>query len=350
VSFHAVVMAGGSGTRFWPLSRLKRPKQFLPLTGHDALIVETVKRLGKVPAATWVVCGRAHAPQVKKLLKKAAIVVEPQARNTAPAIALATLHVAAADPEAVIAVLPSDQHVANVPAFQRVLAQAAAVAEQGLIVTLGITPTRPDTGYGYIRVGEAMEGGARRVAKFVEKPDLTTAEQYLASGEYLWNAGMFVFQATTMLAAFEKHMPELHAALKKIALSLGTKHYQKDLERQFSKMPATSIDYGVAERADNIAVVPGSFGWSDVGSFNALADVRKVDDNGNVLEGQAIALRSSGCVLLGQQNRPLAVIGMKDTVVVDAGDAVLVVPKGNSQDVKLAVEYLKKNKKLTKYL
>jgi mannose-1-phosphate guanylyltransferase len=343
VSFHAVVMAGGSGTRFWPLSRSKRPKQFLPLTGGEALIVETVKRLGTLAQRTWVVCGRTHAPQVKKLLKKVKLVVEPQARNTAPAIALATLHVAHEDSDATIAVLPSDQHVADVAAFQRALQQASGVAQQGFIVTLGITPTRPDTGYGYIKLGDAMPG-ARRVAKFVEKPDLPTAEGYLKSGEYLWNAGMFVFKASTMLAAFEKHMPELYAALKELEPALGTKRYEKALEKAFAKMPATSIDYGVAERAENIAVVPGSFGWSDVGSFNALPEVREADANDNVIEGGAIALDSSGCVLLGQPKRPLAVVGMKDTVVVDAGDAILVVPKGRSQDVRLAVEHFKKHK------
>jgi mannose-1-phosphate guanylyltransferase len=330
------------------LSRVKRPKQFLPLTGGAALIVETVKRLNALAPTTWVVCGRAHAPQVKRLLKKVRVVVEPQARNTAPAIALATAHVAHEDPEAVIAVLPSDQHVADVAGFQRVLQQAVGVAGDGFIVTIGITPTRPDTGYGYIKVGEAF-GSARRVAKFVEKPDVKTAEGYLASGEYLWNAGMFVFKARVMLAAFERHMPELSAALGELGATLGTKRYAKTLERAFPKMPATSIDYGVAERADNIAVVPGSFGWSDVGSFNALPDVRVADASGNVLDGGAIALDSSGCVLLGQPGRPLAVIGMKDTVVVDAGDAVLVVPKARSQDVRLAVEHLKA-KKQTRFL
>jgi mannose-1-phosphate guanylyltransferase len=343
---HAVVMAGGSGTRFWPLSRAARPKQFLPLTGAAPLIVETVKRLP--PSRTWVVCGKAHAAAAKKLLKKVTVLVEPQARNTAPAIALATAHVAhQAGPDAVIAVLPSDQHVADVPAFRAALATAAKVAERGFIVTLGITPTRPDTGYGYIRLGEAL-GEARRVQKFVEKPDLSTAQGYLATGEYVWNAGMFVFRAGVMLAAFEKHMPDLYAPLKELQATLGTRRYAKALVKLFPKMPATSIDYGVAERADNIAVVPGSFGWSDVGSFNALPEVRAVDGAGNVTEGLSFAIDSSGCVVLGQK-RPVAVVGMKDTVVVDAGDAVLVLPKDKSQDVRKVVERLKADH-LQKYL
>jgi mannose-1-phosphate guanylyltransferase len=346
--FHAVVMAGGSGTRFWPLSRVKRPKQFLPLTGGDALIVETVKRLGKLAASTTVVCGKVHAPLVKRVLKKVTVVVEPQARNTAPAIALATAHIFHKDPDALIAVLPSDQHVADVPAFQKALIDAAAVAREGFIVTLGITPTRPDTGYGYIQVGEPL-GAARRVAKFVEKPDVATAEGYLRSGEYLWNAGMFVFEARVMLAAFAKHMPDLSSALDGLRASIGTKSYQKTLLKTFAKMPATSIDYGVAERADNIAVLPGSFGWSDVGSFNALAEVRPLDASGNVLEGLGIVIDSRNCVVLAGTKRPVAVVGMNDTVVVDAGDAILVLPAARSQDVRKVVEALKA-RKLTKLL
>lgn len=346
---HAVVMAGGSGTRFWPLSRVKRPKQFLPLTGGAPLIVETFNRLAGMPG--WVVCGRGHAPTVKKLVKKAKLVVEPQARNTAPAIALATLHVAHQDPNATLAVLPSDQHVADVPAFRAALEAAEKTAHHGFIVTLGIEPTRPDTGYGYIRLGEALpDGPARRVKRFVEKPDLPTAEQYLASKEYVWNAGMFVFRASTMLDALEKHMPDLYGPLKELEKVIGTKKYDAALKKLFPKMPATSIDYGVAERADNMAVVPGAFGWSDVGSFNALPEVRELDAAGNVVEGQAMVIDSTGCVVLAGE-RPVAVVGMNDTVVVDAGDAVLVLPKAKSQDVRKVVEQLKAGKKkLERYL
>lgn len=346
---HAVVMAGGSGTRFWPLSRSKRPKQFLPLTGGEPLIVETVKRLKGMP--TWIVCGTGHAKPVQKLVKKAKLVVEPQARNTAPAIALATLHVAHEDPNATLAVLPSDQHVADVAAFRAALETAEKTAHHGFIVTLGIEPTRPDTGYGYIRLGDPLEGGpARRVKQFVEKPNLETAEQYLASKEYVWNAGMFVFRASTMLAALEKHMPELYGPLEELEKVIGTKKYDAALKKLFPKMPATSIDYGVAERAENMAVVPGSFGWSDVGSFNALPEVRQADEQGNVKEGHAMVIDSTGCVVLAGE-RPVAVVGMNDTVVVDAGDAILVLPKSKSQDVRKVVEQLKAGKKkLERYL
>jgi mannose-1-phosphate guanylyltransferase len=342
---HAVVMAGGSGTRFWPLSRAARPKQFLALTGGAPLIVETAKRVEGMKL--WVVCGKAHAPTVKKLLKRARVVVEPQARNTAPAIALATAHVAHEDPDAVIAVLPSDQHVADLKTFRAALEQAVGIAQDGYIVTLGIAPTRPDTGYGYIRLGDAL-GGARKVQAFVEKPDLATAQQYLHSGEYVWNAGMFVFRASVMLKAFKEHMPELYAALTQLIPALGTKRYEAALKKLFPLMPAISIDYGVAERAQNIAVVPGAFGWSDVGSFNALPEVRPHDASGNVIEGEAVLIDSNGCVVLAQR-RPVAVVGMNDVVVVDSGDAVLVLPKDKSQDVRKVVEHFKAMKQ-SRYL
>ena len=351
---YPVIMAGGSGTRFWPLSRAAKPKQFLPLATQRPLITETLARVAGIapPKSCFVVCGAAHAKSVHKALPKlpkAHVLVEPIARNTAPAIALATAHVAKRDPEGVIVVLPSDQHVANVGAFQASVAHAVEVARDGAIVTLGIRPTRPETGYGYIRFGEPMSATARRVAAFVEKPDRPTAETYLVSGEYLWNAGLFVFRADVMLEAFAQHMPELSERLDVIRAALGTKKEKAVVAREFPKMPSTSIDYGVAEKATNIAVVPSDCGWSDVGSFNALSEVRSTDADGNVLEGKLpIVIDSAGCVVWGGA-RPIAVVGMKDVVVVDAGDAVLVLPKDKSQDVRKVVEALKA-KKLTQYL
>ncbi len=349
-----VIMAGGSGTRFWPLSRVSRPKQFLPLATSRPLIVETLARLKGLasPKHSYVVCGAVHAPMVKKALPampKQNVIVEPQARNTAPAIALATAHVAHVDPQGIVIVIPSDQHVSDIPAFQASLEEAIAVARTGQIVTLGIHPTRPETGYGYIQVGEPLSGTTRRVGRFAEKPDRATAEQYLVSGEYLWNAGLFVFRADVMLEAFKRHMPELSQALDVVRASLGTKKEAAVVKREFPKMPATSIDYGVAEKAQNIAVVPSQCGWSDVGSFNALPEVRPVDADGNVsLGGPNFLIDSAGCVVVGK-DKPIAVVGMKDVVVVDAGDAILVMPKDKSQDVRKVVEALKA-KKLTRYL
>lgn len=346
-----VIMAGGSGTRFWPLSRSLRPKQFLPLTSKLPLIAETMKRLSALstPARTSVVCGAKHAALVKKALPKLPkqnVVVEPEARNTAPAIALACAHVAHQNPEGIVVVLPSDQHVADLDAFRKSVEEAIRVARTGYIVTLGIKPTRPETGYGYIRVGEGLSGEAFKVGAFVEKPNRETAEGYLAAGDFLWNAGIFVFRVDVMLAALGTHMPELVKPLGAIRQAWGTKKSSSVLSSQFKKMPAISIDYGVAERAPNIAVVPSSCGWSDVGSFNALPEVRPVDAAGNVIEGQAVVIDSRGCVVLGSE-RLVAVVGMQDVVVVDAGDAILVLPKDKSQDVRKVVEVLKAKKRLS---
>ena len=345
-----VIMAGGSGTRFWPLSRSSLPKQFLPLTSKLPLIAETMKRMAglSTPSQVSVVCGAKHAALVRKALPrlpKQNVVVEPEARNTAPAIALACAHVAHQDPAGVIVVLPSDQHVADVAAFQDSITEAVRVAQTGFIVTLGIKPTRPETGYGYIRLGEPMTGDARKVAAFVEKPNHETAQGYLVSGDYLWNAGIFVFRADVMLDAFASHMPELARPLELIRAAWATKKAAVVLARQFKKMPSTSIDYGIAERAPNIAVVPSSCGWSDVGSFNALPEVRPTDAAGNVVEGETLVLDSSGCVVLGGK-KLIAVVGMKDVVVVDAGDAFLVLPKDKCQDVRKVVEALKAHRRL----
>ena len=345
----SVIMAGGSGTRFWPLSRSARPKQFLPLATPRPLIEETMRRMQGVttPVNTSVVCGKVHAASVAKILKalpKKNVVVEPEARNTAPAIALACLHVAHQNPKGVVVVLPSDQHVADVPAFQKSVREAIRVAREGSIVTLGITPSRPETGYGYIRVGADLSGQARRVAAFVEKPNRETAEKYLAAGDYLWNAGIFVFRVDVMRAALEQHMPEMKKPLAALEKAWGTRALSTVLPREFKKLPAQSIDYGVAEKADNIAVVPATCGWSDVGSFNALPDVRKTDPAGNVSEGNALVIDSRGSVVLAK-DKLVAVVGMQDVVVVDAGDAILVLPKDKSQDVRKVVEALKAAKK-----
>ncbi len=346
MTIYPVVMAGGSGTRFWPLSRKARPKQFLALATDAPLIVETMSRLKGLatPAGSYVVCGPVHARAVRRLLPRlpaANVLVEPIARNTGPAIGLATLHVQARDPDGVLAVLPSDHHVADVPGFQAVLRRAAEVAQSGALVTLGIRPTRPETGYGYIRVGEPIDGGAARVRAFVEKPDAATAAQYLSSGEYLWNGGIFVFTARSMRDAIAAHMPELSRVLDRIAPTVGTPRHAAALRKHFPTAPSVSIDYGVMEKARDIAVVPGDFGWSDVGSFAALPEVRPADSDGNVVVGRgAVLVDSAGCVVVGS-GRPLGLVGLRDMVVVDAGDALLVVPRDRSQDVRAVVQSLR---------
>lgn len=344
-----VIMAGGSGTRFWPLSRVAKPKQFLPLTSARPLIFETLKRIeGLAPTKNVrVVCGLTHAAQVRKALPslpKKNVVVEPQARNTAPAIALSVLEVTRVNPRGIIVVLPSDQHVADIASFQASIHEAVRAANEGSIVTLGIRPTRPETGYGYIKLGQPLSGTARTVAAFVEKPDAATAVKYVSSGEYLWNAGLFVFRADVMMTAFEQHMPEVFLALQKMLKAPKAKAAGV-LKREFLTMPAISIDYGVAERASNMAVVPSDCGWSDVGSFNALPEVRPSDANGNVISGKdSIVIDSTGCIVIGQSSRTVAVVGMAGVVVIETEDAVLVLPKDKSQDVRKVVEALKAKK------
>lgn len=349
MTLYPVIMAGGSGTRFWPLSRKARPKQFLPLASKAPLITDTAARLKGLASVKdiFVVCGPLHAKAAAKLVKglpKKNLLVEPVARNTAPAIALAAVNVAARDPEGILVVLPSDHHVADVPGFKKVLAEAARIAQGGHIVTLGIKPHRPETGYGYIQVGGALEGGGNAVQAFKEKPDVETAAAYMESGQYLWNAGIFVFRADVILKAFAQHMPEMQKGLDALRKAVGKRTYAGVLKRVFPKLPSISIDYGVMEKASNIAVLPGDFGWSDVGSFAAIPEVRPTDAKGNVVSGEAIVVDSQGCVVLADK-RPVAVVGLTDVVVVDAGDAILVVPKDKSQDVRKVVEELKARKR-----
>jgi mannose-1-phosphate guanylyltransferase len=355
MTLYPVIMAGGSGTRFWPLSRKKRPKQFLPLTSDQPLITETGERLGRLARREdlFVVCGKLHAAAVRRTvkgLKPRQVLVEPTARNTAPAIGLAALHVARKDPKGVMLVLPSDHHVERPEAFREALRAAAERAESGALVTLGIQPTRPETGYGYLRVGEPLGEKARRVAAFVEKPDATTAERYVTSGEYLWNGGIFVFRADRILEEVRQHLPELSQGLEEIRKVLGKPAETRTLARVFPRLPSISIDYGVMERAQTIELIPLDCGWSDVGSFAALPEVRSQDAHGNVVSGKGVVLVDCERCVVVAQGRPLALVGLRDMVAVDAGDAVLVLPKQRNQDVREVVAALGKDPKLSRFL
>jgi mannose-1-phosphate guanylyltransferase len=342
-------MAGGSGTRFWPLSRKSRPKQLLPLTGDKPLIVHAAEHVAPLapPKQTFVVCGKVHAPQIRKLLPRlpaANVLVEPIARNTAPCIGLAAAVIAKKDPEGIIVVLPSDHHIGDPESFRKALLKAAEAAADGMLVTIGVKPSRPETGYGYVQRGELLSKGKpplHAVRRFVEKPDLKTAKKYLARGDYLWNAGIFVFRADRILEELHTHLPESAKPLDALSAAVGTPKFPRTLARCFPEMPAISIDYGVMEKASGIGVVPADFGWSDVGSFPALPEVRKLDEQGNVTDGEALLIDVADSVVLAG-SRPVAVIGMRDVVVVDAGDAVLVCPKDRAQEVRKVVEELKR--------
>ena len=351
MKIYPVVMAGGSGTRFWPLSRAKRPKQFLPLAGAEPLLADTVARLPPLARIdrTFVVCGKAHAAAVRRILPRLParnLLVEPCARNTAPCVGLAALHVAKRDPEGVLAMLPADHHVARPDAFRAALSRGAALAEAGHVATIGLRPSRPETGYGYLKVGAPMAGfdGAAKVERFVEKPDRETAERYVKDGGYLWNGGIFLFRADVILEEIRAAMPALAERLDAIAGAIGKATYARVLAREFPRCPSESIDFGVMERSSRIAVVPADFGWSDVGSFAAIPEVRAADERGNVAQGDALVLDGTGNVVLAG-DRLVALIGVSGLVVVDAGDAVLVCPKDRAQDVKRVVDELRRRKR-----
>jgi len=343
---YPLILAGGSGTRFWPLSRKARPKQLLALGGKKALIVETVERLrGLAPVgAISIACGAIHARQIRRLLPAlpgANLLVEPVARNTAPAIAWAALRVLQRDPDGVLMVLPSDHHVRDPARFRTLLRQAAELCADGTLCTLGIEPTGPETGYGYLELGAELGGGARVVKAFVEKPDLEKARRYLASGNYLWNGGIFVFRADAVLAEIRRQLPELALLLDQMAPAIGTPRERKVVERLFPRAPNVSIDYGIMEHARHVATLPADVGWSDLGSFGALSQVKRADAQGNITEGLCLAIDAHRNIAVAR-DRPIVLLGVDDLVVVDAGDILLVVPRGRDQDVRLAVAELAK--------
>jgi mannose-1-phosphate guanylyltransferase len=341
---YVVIMAGGAGTRFWPASRSKLPKQLLPLLGGDKSMLEhTVSRIAALtaPERVFVVTGESIGDATAAVLKdvpQANILREPIGRNTAPCVGWATWKILQRDPEARIVVLPSDQHIENHAAFVLCLQQALAAADSGYLTTLGILPTRPETGYGYIELGGSLEGsaasGARLGKRFVEKPSKVVAEQYLASGNYLWNAGMFFFRARVMQAAIQEHLPDLADGLDSLMRD------ESKLAEVFPTLPSISIDHGVMEKASRIAVVPGDFGWSDVGSFLSAWELAPKDAAQN--SGEALFIDGSGNYVANfGSEKTIALIGVSDLVVVHTEDAILVVPRERSQDVKLAIEKIR---------
>ena len=351
LALYPTILAGGSGTRFWPLSRAKRPKQLLPLGGPRPLVAETVARLRGLcpPANVSILCGVDHAAAIRRLLPELPrrnVLVEPAARNTAPCIGWAALRVRRENPAGVLLVLPSDHHIADAPAFRRVLRRCGALAAGGALCTVGIQPTRPETGYGYLRLGRSLpgpEGNAYEVEAFVEKPDAARAEAYVGDGRHLWNGGIFAFRADVILREIERQLPDLARALGHIERAMGTAGEAAALRRWFPRAPSISIDYGIMERAAGVAVVPADVGWSDLGSFAALPEVRTADASGNVVEGEALLVDSHDCVVLAGK-RPVAVVGMRGAVVVDAGDAILVVPRDRCQDVRAVVAELRRRR------
>ncbi len=344
-----VILSGGSGSRLWPLSRQNQPKQFLALVGERSLYQETVLRASRLPGAQApvTVCSGDHRFMVGEQLQgigipSGGILLEPVARNTAPAIALAALHLVATSPEAMMLVLPADHLIEDEAAFRDAVERALALAEAGWLVTFGIQPDYPETGYGYIARGEALGEGGYKVARFVEKPDLATAEAYLADGGYAWNSGMFLFKAQRYLDQLAAHAPAMLGAVRKAhAAAHGDLDFIRIDADAFATSPSDSIDYAVMEKTARAAVVPVSCGWSDIGSWSSLWSVAERDGDGNRTEGDVIAVDTRDSLVRASERRLIATLGVEDLVIVDTPDATLVARKDRVQDVKIIVDKLK---------
>lgn len=346
---YPVVLSGGSGTRLWPLSRAALPKQFLPLVSERTLLQETLLRLAGVPdlAAPLVVCNSEHrflaAEQLRDIdVSPLSLILEPFGRNTAPAVAVAAFAAQLEDPAAILLVLPADHLIRDVARFHSAILNAAGLALQDKLVTFGIRPDTPATGFGYIERGSALDHeNTFTVARFVEKPDLETARRFLDSGNFFWNSGMFVFKASTYLAELQRHQPDIHTAARR-----AWQDSKRDLdfcrldEEAFAACPSDSIDYAIMEHTRSAAMVTVDIGWSDIGSWSSLSDVSSPDAEGNVLRGDVYAREVANCYVRSE-NRMVAAIGVQGLVIVETADAVLVMHKNSAQDVKHTVEYLK---------
>jgi len=352
-AIYIAIMAGGSGTRFWPASRARQPKQFLSITGARPLIEETYFRVAPLvdDSRLLIVTNRWHEPRVREIFKDRAvrILVEPEGRNTAPCIGLAALHIRQEAEEAVMIAVPSDHFVFDDDAFRDALRAAAALVRSGGIATLGITPTRPETGYGYILKGAPCEPvlghPVYRAERFVEKPDLPTAQQYVASRQYLWNSGIFAFTVTTIWREIARYLPRLARALAQLEESLRSGTYEQTLDAVYGQVEAISIDYGIMEKTEEpIYVLPVAFGWSDVGSWQAVHELRACehDEARNLILGEAMLIDVRDSLIYSQTGRLIAVLGLERVVIVDTPDVVLVGDLARSQDVRQFPDRLKR--------
>jgi mannose-1-phosphate guanylyltransferase/mannose-6-phosphate isomerase len=358
---YAVILAGGSGTRFWPLSRETCPKQMLQIVGEDTLLRQTIKRIdGLIPPENiWIVTTEDKAQDIKfhieplgSIAKGVQFVKEPIGRNTAPAIGLAAIYLNHLFPQSVMIVMPSDHAIPDREKFLGDLGLAIQGARENHLVTFGIRPSRPETGYGYMKVENNSNIGRKgfpKVECFVEKPDLETAKKYLSNGSYYWNSGIFIWKTSKILSEIEKYLPDLYKGLKEIESLLFEPNQQNKPESRsalcalrYAHLEPISIDYGVMERSSNVLMIPATFEWSDLGSWAALDEVIEKNDTGNIFKGNTIDIGSQNSTIYGSE-RLVATIGLKDMVVVDTPDATLVTPKERVQEVREIVKLLKQN-------
>lgn len=365
---YAIIMAGGIGTRFWPYGTSKLPKQFLDIENNkETMIQKTVKRLENLisPKKTYIVTNVAYKQIIKKQLPQIPddnIILEPFGRNTAPCIGLTCLYIKQFDPKANVFVVPSDHIIHNVTEFQRVVKGALKFVNiNGGIVTLGIHPAKPETGYGYIQYDsdkmeevEIEEDRKKifeqiyKVKTFAEKPNLEVARMFLESGDFLWNSGMFIFRVDTMMEEIEKFLPDLNFALKPLEEKLYSNDFQKELENTYSKIKGISIDYGIMEKSKQVYIIRSFFDWSDVGSWDEIYKLRKKDKNGNVTHGKTVMINSKNCMVMNHQ-RISAVVGCDDLIIIDTDAGLLVCKREESQNVREVVDYLRR-KGLDEYL
>jgi mannose-1-phosphate guanylyltransferase/mannose-6-phosphate isomerase len=341
---YAVILAGGVGSRFWPFSRELEPKQFMKIIGQESLLQATIQRLKGVvaPARTYIITNKIYFYEVKAQAAKFGIldqniILEPEGKNTAPAVGLCAKLISQIDPEAVLLVLPSDHYIKQVANFKKTLKKAIACAKKDLLVTLGIKPTAPSTGYGYIKVGR-QNAGYWEVDKFLEKPDLNQAKKYFKNKLFYWNSGMFIWKASVLLEEIKKYLPGLYANLQMI-------NSVNDIAGVWPKIEAISVDYGIMEHSKRIALIPSNFYWTDLGSWEALSEIFPRDKKGNIVSGDALNLDSQGICIFSRGNRLVATIGIKDAVIADTPDALLVCDRSRTQDVKKLVGLMKSLKR-----
>lgn len=352
MKIYGVIMAGGGGTRFWPLSRQRKPKQLLNISGNGLMINETIDRIAEVIGVenifivTHVSQGDKMKASVQDRIAEDHILIEPLARNTAACIGYAAEVITRRYGDGVMCIFPSDHYIKNQAEFTKILRRAIDVAtEQDKLVTIGIRPTFPSTGYGYIHYSGETNQAFYEVEQFIEKPSLEAAKEYLDKTGYAWNSGMFLWKASTILDNFKRFLPKLFNRLEELNAHLDD---AKELQRVYSEMPGISIDYGVLERSNDVVVIPGDFGWSDVGSWDSLGVIYDMDDSGNIIRGEQINIGTKNCICYSD-NRLIATVGIENMIVAETEDAVLVCRKDQAQLVKEVVEQLK-IKGLERYL